>query len=270
MNTEEKYVGDARYLLNEFGSRKITFYDDDSLVHTIEDGVIEVSTMYSDYTTYHVGMQADALVVEKKYAERGQTVSGPMSDEDYQELATQLACFASSIRTEKALQGVDMKAMAHSVLDALFSDPALGARPARAPSLQKNSFQIAHAINGVLKKARRQAEFEWKDWADDGVRAVNRIGVLKDLGIKLVAPAASERSHAAGADFSAGILGWFHDQLTPHGMTMIALAPLDEMQKFSLVSIRGFNSLRELLKQLNVRCEAAPQLSEQQPDTVQQ
>ncbi len=263
MNMQEKYVADALYLLNEFGSQKITFYDDDSLVHTMEDGEIEVATMYSDYTTYHVRLQAHAPVVEKKYADRGQTVVGPMSDEDYRELAAQLACFASSIRTEKALQGVDMKAMAHSVLDALFSDPPLGARPARAPSLQKNSFQIANAINGVLKKARRQAEFEWKEWADDGVRVVNRIGVLKDRSVQLAAPIPEQRSGAPGEDFSAGILGWFHDGLAPHGLTMVALAPLDEMQKFSIVNIRGFNSLLELLKKLNVPIETAPQLSEQ-------
>ncbi len=259
MKIEEKYVDDARYLLNEFGTEKITFYDDDSLVHTVEDGVIEVSTMYSDYTTYHVSMQAGALMVGKKYADRGKTVSGPMSDEDYEELATQLACFASRIRTEKALKQTDMQAIGSKVLDMLFSDPSLGPRPARGLTLETGSYRIAQAINDVLEEAGRQVEFEWKEWRDE-VHAVNRIGALQALGIALAPPTEQEQRAVAEGDFTEGILGWFHAGLAPHGVTMIALAPLDELQKFSIVSISNFHALQKTLKQLNVRMAAAKAL----------
>ena len=45
MKTEEKYFADALFLFNEFGSEDVTFYDDDSLVDTMENGVLDVATI---------------------------------------------------------------------------------------------------------------------------------------------------------------------------------------------------------------------------------
>lgn len=262
MKTEEKYIDDALFLFKEFGNEDVTFYDGDSLVHTMKNGVIDVSTMESDNTTYHVTLRDGLACVTKSYCERERELSSPMTEEDFVELANQLAYFSASIRSEKALQDVDMNAMGRRLLDVLFDDPALGARPNRAPTLKKNSFQIAQTIGGVLKKAKRQAQFEWKEWADDGLRAVNKMGALKGLGIVLAPPGAQEITDtAAAADHGDGVLNWFHGRLSVHGLTLVALTPLDELQSFSLVSISQFDELQTLLKQLNVRVAVSSGLS---------
>jgi hypothetical protein len=188
MTLREKCRNDALFLLEEFSEKKATFYDEgESAVHTIDQGVIELATEFADYTSYFVSVQDGDLSVRKETIDpkAGGVGQALMDEDDYAEVEKLLDQLAGGVRSQITLKEVDIKAAARSLLDALFSHGDLGPKPARAPSLTKNSSEIGQAVNALLRRSRRQAGFEWKEWAEIGVRAVNKLPSLKALGITI-------------------------------------------------------------------------------------
>ncbi len=264
MQLTESIKNDVLYLLGEC-PEKGTYYDErEDLTHHIDHGIIEVSTHYSDYRTYFVSMPNGEVCVRKteldnyKLHERAKVIEGTMDDDDYELLASLVGSIASEMRSIAALVDLDMKEAARKLVDVLFANIALGPRPERTLVLKRNSSEIAKTVNAMLKKARRQAEFEWKEWPEIGVHLVNRLAPLKALDVTLTLPdEAMQEQVCNDGDFSEAVLNWFWTQLSPHGLMLIAITPIDELQRFSLVDIASFNDLRDILTQLTLTVRAA-------------
>ena len=72
MNSKEKYIEDALYLMSfaTDDGKPTTFYDEeDNCVHTIEDGVLRISTDFADYTSYNISKEGDGLTVNVRRRE---------------------------------------------------------------------------------------------------------------------------------------------------------------------------------------------------------
>lgn len=197
-----------------------TFYDeDDQTVHEWEDGVLSISTDFTDYTTYKLTPVAASVPLRFEVVVENEDGVADFDDEAQADLAERLARLVGQIR-----QFQDKRAL---------SDEELA------------------TLQAMLLPA---GEWEWKEWPGIGTQAVQDASAVHELGLSVAAPdSRQQRDVVAGDDFSASVLAWFRQQLQPQGWTLVAVTPFDELQSFFLVSNDNIETVRALLYQQGQR-----------------
>lgn len=197
-----------------------TFYDeDDQTVHEWEDGVLSISTDFTDYTTYKLTPVVASVPLRFEVVVENEDGVADFDDEARADLAERLARLVGQIR-----QFQDKRAL---------SDEELA------------------TLQAMLLPA---GEWEWKEWPGIGTQAVQDASAVHELGLSVAAPGSrQQRDVVAGEDFSASVLAWFRQQLQPQGWTLVAVTPFDELQSFFLVSNDNVETVRALLYQQGQR-----------------
>lgn len=262
----EKYIEDALYLMSNWAEDVSYFDETDGITHCyLSTGVLEINTNNADYTTYYLSKIDQHIAVEikrldnYKLHDRAQFIISTMDSDDYSELKEILARLADETRSLEALSDVPLEIHWELLLDALFIKPCFGERPSRLPSLKPNAHLLAKSVESTLKKTKRLSQWEWKEWAESGVSELNKLAPLRELGFKIKYPSQEEvEVISASDDFSSDILTWFDTQLSVHDMTLLAISPIDEFQRFGLVPTSSTELLKVTLSKLCIHHLLAP------------
>lgn len=228
------------------------------------ENTFELSTNLVDSTTYYLVVESNQFLVNVKRLKNYKAHNSPFLDatmdkQDWQDLHATLLRLVHACKSFEALEALDLNAAWKVLQGALFSNASLGLAPQRVPTITRDSYQLANALKTTLKKAKRLANFEWRDWHCDGLEQIQKMAPLKGLGIKLAQPTEAELNAISESDgFSSAVLNWFDARLSPHGLTLIAISPMDEYQAFGLVSNQNLTALSAALQTLCIYCELAP------------
>lgn len=214
----QSFAAHAAFLISlaEPGQACTTFFDeDDQTVHEWEDGVLTISTDFTDYTTYQLTPVAGSAPLQFEVVVENEDGVDEFDADAQDDLADRLARVAGQIRlfqSRRVLSDEETK-----VLDALLL-PA--------------------------------GEWEWKEWAEIGTGELQQAIAAHQLDIELTMPTARQQHRVnAGDDFSNGVLDWFRTQLQPQGWTLVAMPPFDELQQFFLVKAAALDQARYLMEQ---------------------
>ena len=226
----------------------------------------EVATDYLDHTQFCLDLQSGSLQLkvmrldDYKLHLKAKFLEDDVIPRDWEDLAQTLRRLVADFRSFHALQALDLKQAWGELMSALFAEPCLGQPPARKPSLTKNAHKLALAVQRVLEKSERLAEFEWRNWSDYGLGEVSKTAPLRALGLDLHEPTEQEQRAVIddSEDFRAAVLGWYDQRLAPHGLTLIAISPIDELQAFGVVGTRNLDALRQALATLCIYVRVAP------------
>jgi len=244
---------DAVYLIEAARSsakQPVTYYDEiDQVVHTFEDGVLEIGTDYTDYRSYHLALDGGELSVVLRVPNGEGADEYALDQDDEEDLAQRLAQVARPMRLAERLAHIDVAALWDQTMAALFRhDPTHG-----APQDAFERGNLEGAIHAVLEQSARLAGWEWKAFGEEGGATVNAL-----LGAALPFASAEEsRRVFRSDDFSAAVLAWFDGRLAPLGWTLVAISPFDEYQWFALLRRENADEVRALFEQLGVQSMAA-------------
>jgi hypothetical protein len=226
------------------------------------DNWFEIATNSLNHTTYYLHVKSALLRVHVKRLDnyklhmRAKHVDATMDEQDWQQLHAILQRLVHLFNAYHALKTMPLKEAWLSLQTVLFSEPYLGVPPQKVPTLVRNPYRLSKTLQTTLKKAKRFAEFEWRDWDDAGVKQIQKMAPLKVLSIKLVYPTEAEFDLVTQSDdFYTAVLDWFDEQLYRHELTLIAIGPVDEFQTFGLVSNENIAALSAALKKLCIYCE---------------
>jgi len=244
---------DAVYLIEVARSstkQPVTYYDEiDQVVHTFDDGVLEIGTDYTDYRSYFLARDGDALQVVLRIPNGERSDEYELDADDEADLAQRLAQVARPMRLAERLKQIDVAALWYETMAALFRhDP-----DHRAPPQAFERDDLEGALHAVLEQSARLASWEWKTFGEEGVATVNAL-----LGAALPFASVQEsRRVFRSDDLSAAVLGWFDRRLAPLGWTLAAISPFDEYQSFALLRRENVDEVRSLFEQLGVQSMAA-------------
>lgn len=257
---------DVRCLMTMWPRSASCYYDevDGSFHYHHLDGLLEISAAWLDETTYYLKFVDESLSIKVKRLDnyklhlKAKFVDAEMDDDDWAMLGSILARLAHTARCREKLGKIALKPAWDSLFAALFPDHSWGQRPTRCPCLKTDPFALAAALRTVLKKAGRLGEWEWKEWSDAGVATLNKLPALRQRQIRIPYPSAAEQAAVLdSADFAAALLGWFDSQLSPAGLTLIAISPIDELQGFALVPAATGAALNEAMETLCIHYQRA-------------
>lgn len=255
----------ARCLMTLWPRSASCYYDevDGSFHYHHPDGLLEISAGWLDSTTYYLKFVNENLSIKVKRLDnyklhlKAKFVDAEMDDEDWAMLGGMLARLAHTARSHEKLGKIDLKPVWDSLFAALFPDDSWGRRPTRY-CLKTDSYALAAALRTVLKKAGRLGEWEWKEWSDAGVATLNKLPALRQRRIRIPYPGAAEQAAVLDSDdFAGATLGWFDSQLSPAGLTLVAISPIDELQGFALVPAATEKALNEALETLCIHYQRA-------------
>jgi hypothetical protein len=228
------------------------------------ENTFELSTNLVDSTTYYLVLESYQFLVNVKRLKNYKAHNSPFLDatmdkQDWQDMHAILLRLVHMLKSFEVLKTLDLNAAWKVLQEALFSNSTLGLAPEKMPTIARNPDQLANTLKTTLKKTKRFADFEWRDWHYDGVEQIQKMAPLKGLSIKFAKPTEDElRAISESDEFSLAVLNWFDAQLSPHGLTLIAISPMDEYQAFGLVSNQNLTALSAALKTLCIYCESAP------------
>ena len=239
----------------------------DETLHTHEiDGTLELSTPYLDKTRYSLSGEGRALCVSVQRLDnyklhlRAKYVQVVMDDDDWSDLRQLLNRLVHEHRSYQRLAGLkSLRPLWASLIEALYPSGSFGERPRRFPALSANPSVLAIALHAILKRSKRRMEWEWKLWSDEGIVALNKLLPVREAGFKVDYPDSATRARICDSDaFRDDVLAWFDDQLAPHGMTLVAIATIDEYQGFGLVPTATILEIQKLLNTLCIHHLPAP------------
>ena len=251
--TRYAFHDDAVYLIEAARSsarQPVTFFDEiDQVVHTFEDGVLEIGTDYTDYRSYYLALDGGELSVVLRIPNGEQSDEYPLDQDDEEDLAQRLAQLARPMRMAERLAHIDVAALWNETMAALFRhDPTH-----EAPQDAFERENLEGAIHDVLEQSARLTGWEWKTFGEEGVERVNAL-----LGAELPFASAEEsRRVFRSDDLSPAVLGWFDRRLAPLGWALVAISPFDEYQSFALLRRENVDEVRSLFEQLGVQSMAA-------------
>jgi hypothetical protein len=251
---------DALYLIGaatSSGKGRADFYDeDDDTVHSFEDGVLTIDTDYADYRSYKLSLDGPVLTACLHLPGEGEGTRLALDDDDVEDLTDRLARMAGSMRAVAARDVAPVAQPWTALMTAMLGQDAATA----ATCAPGKGDDLATALQDVLARAGRSGEWEWKEFGETGVATLNHeCKALADASIRIDYPAADEHQAIFNhRDFSGAILAWFDRQLSPHGWTLLALSPFDELQSFGLFKSGNVRDVRAMLKQLGIKTKAAP------------
>lgn len=216
--SQAAFAEHAAFLISlaEPGQACTTFFDeDDQTVHEWEDGVLTISTDFTDYTSYKLTPVAGSSPLQFEVLVENEDGADEFDADAQADLADRLARVVGQIRlfqNRRALSDEETK-----VLEALLL-PA--------------------------------GEWEWKEWAEIGTRELQQAIAAQQLGIEIAEPSERQQQRVnASDDFSNGVLDWFRSQLQLQGWTLVAMPPFDELQQFFLVRTSRLDQARYLVEQ---------------------
>lgn len=253
-----RFHDDAVYLIHaaaSSGNTRADFYDDhDDTVHSFEDGILTVDTDYADYRNYKLRLDGPVLTAYLHLPGEGEGAHLELDDDDIADLSERLSRMVNGMRTTAALDTADVDHPWKALMTAM-----LGQDPASAVATPGKR-DLTISLQEVLARTGRSGEWEWKEFGEIGVGILNReFEALAAQSIRIDYPAPDE--HQAifnNRDFSGAILAWFDRQLAPHGWTLLAVAPFDELQSFGLFRSENVREVRTMLKELGIKTKAAP------------
>lgn len=216
--SQAAFAEHAAFLISlaEPGQACTTFFDeDDQTVHEWEDGVLTISTDFTDYTSYKLTPVAGSSPLQFEVLVENEDGADEFDADAQADLADRLARVVGQIRlfqNRRALSDEETK-----VLEALLL-PA--------------------------------GEWEWKEWAEIGTRELQQAIAAQQLGIEIAEPSERQQQRVnASDDSSNGVLDWFRSQLQPQGWALVAMPPFDELQQFFLVRTARLDQARYLVEQ---------------------
>jgi len=216
--SEPAFAGHAAFLISlaEPDQACTTFYDeDDETVHEWEDGVLTISTDFTDYTSYQLTPVAGSSPLQFEVVVENEDGVAEFDNDAQEDLAERLARLVRQIRRFQNRRALSADELA--------------------------------ALDAMLLPA---GEWEWKEWPEIGTGELQQAIAAHRLDIAITAPTArQQREVYASDDFASGVLGWFRQQLMPHGWTLVAVSPFDELQAFFLVTNERLEAARMLLEQ---------------------
>lgn len=248
---------DAVYLIETARSvakEPVTYYDEiDQVVHTWENGVLEIQTDYTDYRSYALVLEGGQLVATLRIPDKRRIDEYALDEDDERDLAQRLAQIARPMRLAERLASIDVAALWQDTMTALFQhDPAYGAPPS-PDALDRDD--LIGSVHAVLEQSARLAGWEWKAFGDEGVAEVNALLARRDEGEDVLPFASAEESRRIfrADDVGDAVLAWFDSRLAPQGWTLVAISPFDEYQSFALLRTENLAEVRSLLEQLGVQ-----------------
>lgn len=208
---------DAAFLIGlaQAEARAVFFDEDDQTVHEFEDGVLLITTNFSDYTTYKLTPVAASSPTRFDILVENEDGVAEFDDDAETDLAQRLARLVEQARqfqNKRELTTDELTTLAASLIPA--------------------------------------GEWEWKEWPEIGTGELQDASEEYELGISIVAPTLDQEPVVYQSDdFMDGVLDWFRQQLNPQCWTLIAVSPFDELQSFFLVRSDQLQMVRELLYQ---------------------
>lgn len=252
---------DAVYLIEAARSeakQPVSFYDEiDQIVHTYEDDVLEIETNYTDYRSYLLALEGNALSVMLCIPDGERIAEYALDADDEEDLAQRLAQLARPMRLAERLASVDVAALWQETMAALFRhDPA---NQALASNETLDRDDLVGSIHTVLAQSARLGRWEWKEFGEGGVAQLNTLLAQHGNEEDLLPYASAQESRQVfhSDDFCGAALAWFDRRLAPHGWTVAAISPFDEYQSFALLRRENLDEVRSLFEQLGVQSQAA-------------
>lgn len=262
---DDPLLVDAIYLIETARARgegRVTFYDEvDSSIHTYEHGVLEIGTDYVDYRSYGLELEGEQLYATLRIPEKGQAQEFALDDEDWEDLTERVMRMADQVRTYERVQTTDVGPLWTQLLEALARHDPVKAMVDPEPEFRKKD--LAGSVHALLERMGRLDRWEWKEFGEVGVHAVMSLLAARGEGhieVPYATPQESRRVFDSD-DSSGAVLASFDRHLRPHGWTLAAIAPFDELQAFALIRAENASEVRVLLRELGVQTEWAPSLS---------
>jgi len=259
--TRYAFHDDAVYLIEAARSsvrQPVTYFDEiDQVVHTFEDGVLEIGTDYTDYRSYYLALDGGELSAVLRIPNGEGADEYALDQDDEEDLAQRLAQLARPMRLAERLAQVDVAALWDETMAALFRhDPAHDGR-SFDDTLDRED--LVGSIHAVLTESGRLASWEWKSFGEEGVAEINALLAQRGHDANMLPYASAQESKRIfrSDDFSAAVLEWFDSRLAPHGWTLAAISPFDEYQPFALFRTESLGEVRALLEQLGIQSEAS-------------
>lgn len=262
-NPEKSYVADILYLksLIEPTRKSNVYYDEtDDTTITFENGSVEISTDFIDYTSYRISFDGDSLHVtatrldDPNRHEKAKVIEFEMDEDDEADMAERIGRMAAETRKYQKVQNTDVTSIWKSLMKELF--PRMNYDESNLPKFEKS--KPSESLTDVLTEANLIASFEWKEWAEIGTREVNGFLILQKHEIEIAMPTEKQQDVVRRSrDFGQSVLNWFHSQMSPFEMTLMALSPMDEYQNFVLLSTTNVKKVQDLLHQLAINGEFA-------------
>ncbi|SEW50492.1 DUF6630 family protein [Chitinophaga arvensicola] len=229
----------------------------ESVVHEIFMDKVLIGTAFLNCASYELSF-GNGLHIRKnrlddyKLHDKAVLIADDMTEEDEDELELR---WSTLIHELKMLDNLHSLSNAREPLEQLFLDifPEEDAEEliSKLPEIVVPDVTIIWSeVYAALSATGNVVEFEWQEFADNGILALNELFPLQVAGVELKAPdAATFQAIMAEEDFAKGILDFVNEQLEAYELKIVAVGTsLDEYQSFACFNMQDFRLANAMLK----------------------
>lgn len=230
----------------------------ESVVHEIFMDKVLIGTAFLNCASYELSFGIPGLHIRKnrldnyKLEDKAVLITDEMTEEDEDELLLRWSDLLQDLKTLDNLHGLSnaREPLEQLFLD-IFSEDEAEEQISRLPEIVlPNVTAIWEEVYTALSATGNVVEFEWQEFADNGISALNELLPLQQAGIVLKAPdTAAYDEIVAAEDFAKGVLDFVNDQLEEKELKIVAVGTsLDEYQSFACFNMQDFRLANALLK----------------------
>ncbi|MEZ2446319.1 hypothetical protein AB6805_31650 [Chitinophaga sp. RCC_12] len=230
----------------------------ESVVHEIFVDKVLIGTAFLNCASYELSFDTPELHIRKnrldnyKLHDKAVLIPDEMNEEDEEELLLRWSDLMHELKMLENLHGLSnaREPLAQLYLD-IFNEDDAEEQISHLPDIVlPNATAIWEELYAALSATGNVVEFEWQQFAESGIPALNGLKPLQQAGITLKAPDADDFEAIIGAeDFAKGVLDFVNDQLDEHELKIVAAGTsLDEYQSFTCLNMQDFRLANALLK----------------------
>ena len=230
----------------------------ESVVHEIFKDKVLIGTSFLNYASYELSFDMQELLIRKsrldnyKLHDKAVLITDDMNEEDEEELLLRWNTLIQELKLLEKLNGMTnaREPLEQLYLD-IFKEDDAEELISRLPEIvSPNAMAIWEELHTALSATGNVVEFEWQEFAANGISTLNELAPLQEAGITLEAPdPATYEEMVAAEDFAKAILDFVNEQIAPYDLKIVAVGTvLDEYQSFACLDMQDFRLANALLK----------------------
>lgn len=230
----------------------------ESVVHEIFTDKVLIGTAFLNCASYELSFGDPGLRIRKnrldnyKLHDKAMLIPDEMNEEDEEELQLRWTALMQELKTLENLRGLAnaREPLIQLFLD-IFNEDDAEEQIGHLPEIvAPDPAAIWEELYAALSATGNVAEFEWQQFAENGISALNDLAPLQQAGITLKTPNPEEYAAIIGAeDFAKEMLDFVNEQLDVHALKIVAAGTnLDEYQSFTCLNMQDFRLANALLK----------------------
>ncbi len=230
----------------------------ESVVHEIFTDKVLIGTAFLNCASYELSFGDPGLHIRKnrldnyKLHDKAVLIADEMNEEDEEELLLRWNTLMQELKMLENLHGLAnaREPLIQLFLD-IFNEDDAEEQISHLPDIvMPDPVAIWEELYAALSATGNVVEFEWQQFAETGISALNDLAPLQQAGITLKAPDQADYTAIIGAeDFAKGMLDFVNEQLDEHALKIVAAGTsLDEYQSFTCLNMQDFRLANALLK----------------------